>query len=58
MGKHAMRNKGTFKNLKLGKNVHRQIKRRGAKETLPAKRSLPGSDKEMRRGKTEKGTGA
>jgi hypothetical protein len=25
-----MRRKGSFKNIKLGKNVHRQIKRRGA----------------------------
>jgi hypothetical protein len=57
-GKNAMKNKGSFKNLKLGKNVNRQIKRRGATEPLPAKRSLPGSDRQVRRGKAEKGTGA
>ncbi len=30
-------NKGTFKNLKLGKNVYRQLKRRGSPAPPPPK---------------------
>jgi hypothetical protein len=32
-----MRQKGGFKNLKLGKNIHRQMKRRGEPDRRPAK---------------------
>lgn len=34
-----MGRKGGFKNIKLGKNVHRQIKRRGVPQQPPAKQS-------------------
>jgi hypothetical protein len=34
------RKEGTFKNVKLGKDIHRQIKRRGAPgRTQPARRT-------------------
>jgi hypothetical protein len=33
-----MTRKGSFKNIKLGKNVYRQIKRRGAPDQLPMQR--------------------
>ncbi len=36
-----MGQKGGFKNIKLGKNVHRQIKRRGQPEYLPGQRQNP-----------------
>ena len=32
-----MAHKGGFKNIKLGKNVYRQMKRRGRQEYLPQK---------------------
>jgi hypothetical protein len=32
-----MTHKGGFKNIKLGKNVYRQMKRRGAPDTVPPK---------------------
>ena len=32
-----MRQKGGFKNLKLGKNVYRQMKRRGEPDRRPAR---------------------
>ena len=35
-----MAHKGGFKNIKLGKNVHRQIKRRGAPQQPPARQSI------------------
>lgn len=34
--------KGGFKNLKLGKDVHRQLKRRGAPPKPPVKSKGPG----------------
>jgi len=34
-----MGKKGAFKNIKLGKNVHRQIKRRGTADYQRAKKS-------------------
>ena len=34
--------KGSFRNLKLGKNVHRQVKRRGAPLKPPVKPKPPG----------------
>jgi hypothetical protein len=36
-----VRKGGGFKNLKLGKNVFRQIKRRGAPDRLPVNKQPP-----------------
>jgi hypothetical protein len=36
-----MTNKGGFKNTKLGKNVYRQMKRRGVPERFPVRTQNP-----------------
>jgi hypothetical protein len=46
-----MTRKGGFKNIKLGKNVYRQMKRRGSPDSIrpkqqpkpPTKKSVPGT---------------
>jgi hypothetical protein len=35
----GMPQKGSFKNIKLGKNIHRQLKRRGFPDRPPAKQN-------------------
>ena len=37
----AMGQKGGFKNIKLGKNVYRQVKRRSQQDYRPTKQQLP-----------------
>jgi hypothetical protein len=39
--KFMVRKGGGFKNIKLGKNIFRQIKRRGAPDPLPPKKQPP-----------------
>jgi|GEM_PF-5905409 len=34
--------RGRFKNIKLGKNVHRQLKRRGAPDRSSGRKGTPG----------------
>ncbi len=40
-----MGQRGGFKNLKLGKNVYRQMKRRGRPDRPPVRTQPPGSGK-------------
>jgi hypothetical protein len=44
--------KGRFKNIKLGKNVHRQLKRRGPPQPIPTKRQTPGRGDQSNRQKS------
>jgi hypothetical protein len=49
---NAMSQKGGFKNIKLGKNVYRQMKRRGPPKRFPFRPQNPPPPKK----KTETGT--
>jgi hypothetical protein len=44
--------KGGFKNIKLGKNVYRQLKRRGRPQPIPSRRQTPGRGDQSNRQKS------